>query len=261
MLRPYRVGTPIENHQLTMTYLQFHLVFILPVIAVLAVWVWYKRPIGFESWNLWIAIPMTALIAFVYTIPWDNYLVYANVWYYGEDRVIGTVGYVPIEEYMFFILQPILTGLWVYALLRRRVQAERHPSFVVRIAGAGFWLILAGLGIVSLQFQHGTYLGLILVWACPVLAALWGWKGDVLWDVRRVVVVGVGIPTLYLWVADRIAIGLGIWTITPATSTGLMLVGLPIEEAIFFLLTNLLCVFSVLIFLNIWTTYASYASA
>jgi len=46
------------------------------------------------------------------------------------------------------------------------------------------------------------------------------------------------IPTaLYLCLADRVAIGLGIWTITDATRTGWEVAGLPFEEGLFFFVT------------------------
>jgi lycopene cyclase domain len=84
-----------------------------------------------------LAIPIVCLIAFTYTTPWDNYLVAQEVWWYGANRVVGTIGYVPVEEYMFFVLQPILTGLFLYQYLyrvsqprthtrRRRLGAEQH---------------------------------------------------------------------------------------------------------------------------------------
>ena len=56
----------------------------------------------------------------------------------------------------------------------------------------------------------------------------------------RLVLATVVPVSLYLWVADRVAIGLGIWDITDATRTGLELFGLPVEEALFFVVTNLL---------------------
>ncbi len=60
------------------------------------------------------------LIALVYTTPWDNYLAASGVWYYDARLVLKIVlGYVPIEEYLFFILQTILTGLFVLWLWRR----------------------------------------------------------------------------------------------------------------------------------------------
>ena len=45
--------------------------------------------------------------------------------------------------------------------------------------------------------------------------------------------------TLYLCLADSYAISEGIWTLEPATRTGWELGNLPIEEALFFALTNL----------------------
>jgi lycopene cyclase domain-containing protein len=56
-----------------------------------------------------IAIPLMVLIALAYTTPWDNYLVATGVWWYDPVLVSGIVfGWVPIEEYTFFVLQPIL---------------------------------------------------------------------------------------------------------------------------------------------------------
>ena len=52
----------------------------------------------------------------------------------------------------------------------------------------------------------------------------------------------VGGPTLYLWFADRIAIGAGTWSINPALTVPWRPFGLPLEEAVFFLCTNLVLV-------------------
>jgi lycopene cyclase domain-containing protein len=59
-------------------------------------------------------------IAVVYTTPWDNYLVATRVWYYNPQLVLSVpLGYVPLEEYAFFILQTFLTGLFALWLWRR----------------------------------------------------------------------------------------------------------------------------------------------
>ncbi|WP_375335542.1 lycopene cyclase domain-containing protein [Halorussus sp. MSC15.2] len=42
--------------------------------------------------------------------------------------------------------------------------------------------------------------------------------------------------------------GTGLWTISPDYSTGIHVAGLPVEEAIFFVLTNLLVVQGLLLF-------------
>lgn len=49
-------------------------------------------------------------------------------------------------------------------------------------------------------------------------------------------------PSLYLCVADAIAIKNEVWVISEATSTGVMIGVLPVEEAVFFFVTNLLVV-------------------
>lgn len=236
-----------------MTYLQFHLVFILPPLLVLGGLV-YRRPPAHYAWRgLWRALGLTTLIAFVYTTPWDNFLVANQIWWYGPERVLAVWGYVPVEEYLFFILQPLLTGLWLYVLLRQPPEIRPlSDPMQVRVFGALCWLGLALLGAWLLGRTWGTYMGLILVWAAPVLAGMWAWKGDAFWQVRRIWGWTIAVPTLYLWMADRVAIGLGIWTISPEQTLGGHIFGLPLEEAVFFLVTNILCVQGIMLFLNIW---------
>jgi lycopene cyclase domain-containing protein len=199
-----------------MTYLQFHLVFLLPVIAALGLFFgrnpgrWPGRR---GAWSL----GGVMIMALVYTAGWDNYLVYREVWGYGADRVMGTIGYVPIEEYLFFVLQPLLGGLWFYLLLGFEEKSEGSLAHAARWVGAGFYLAASGAGSFLLQFQESLYLGLILVWAGPVLAGQWAYAGHWIWPARRLWMLGVGAPTVYLWIADRTAIGLGIWYIDERT--------------------------------------------
>ena len=59
------------------------------------------------------------------------------------------------------------------------------------------------------------------------------------------------IPTVYLWVVDTLALKRGTWVISNGTKYGVHLWdGLEIEEALFFLLTNILIVFGQLAFDN-----------
>ena len=256
-----------------MTYLQFHLVFILPPLVLFTglaarATLGAERPVGPRaSW----AVPAVALIAFVYTTPWDNYLVASGVWGYGPERVVGVIGYVPIEEYLFFILQPLLTGSffqWRLAnaewtdlpdpdlgILGRppddgapRTQ-EAHRSRPARLAGASLGVLLLVVGVAALQVDGGRYLGLILVWIAPVITGLWWFVAPAAVSLAKPVFHSMLWPTLYLWVADRTAIDLGIWEISEADILGWSPFGLPMEEAAFFLFTNVIVVLGTLLFL------------
>src|SRR5512147_2432394 len=109
-----------------MTYFGFLLRFlIIPILVFLAVTYWDHKKnrhiVGFRNGRaVWAAIGVHVLLAVVYTTPWDNYLVATGVWYYNPKLVTGLViGYVPIEEYTFFIVETILAGLWWWFLARR----------------------------------------------------------------------------------------------------------------------------------------------
>ena len=234
-----------------MSYLVFHFVFILPVIGLLAIA--QPRPLaGVGGLRARWAIPLLCFIAFTYTTPWDNYLVARNVWWYGQDRVIATVGYVPVEEYMFFVLQPVLTGLALYQYLARwQVKIEPIRPGARRVGAALFFVLaVVGVGFLYTNWDPGLYLGLILAWSCPVLALMWVYGGPHLWALRSAVFWGVAPSTVYLWVADATAIHLGIWEISDAYSLGIDPLGLPVEEAMFFLVTNLLVVKGILLFIE-----------
>lgn len=202
------------------------------------------------AWK-WLAILCS--LAFLYTTPWDNYLVHRGVWSYGLDRVVGTIGYVPVEEYLFFILQTIMTGLWTAFLLGRRgfrqSSADESPGWG-RYAYTSFWIALTLVGVVMSMGTQSHYMGLILAWASPVLAGMAWMSTDLFWDHRHIWALGIAGPTLYLWGADRIAIGLGIWDISNVFSFGIDPLGLPVEEAIFFLVTNVLVVQGYLMLLS-----------
>ncbi|HNO31899.1 MAG TPA: lycopene cyclase domain-containing protein, partial [Anaerolineales bacterium] len=109
-----------------MTYFGFLLRFLVLPIAIFLVITWWdnkhNRPTpGFNDGKaVWIGILVHIILAVAYTTPWDNYLVATGVWYYNPDLVTGIVlGYVPIEEYTFFVLETILAGLWWWFLVRR----------------------------------------------------------------------------------------------------------------------------------------------
>ncbi len=89
-----------------------------------------------------------------------------------------------------------------------------------------------------------------MVWFLPPILLQLGFGADILWHHRRLVSVALVPPTLYLWLVDGLAIRSGTWTINPQDTVGLDLFGvLPIEEATFFLVTNVLISFGIVLML------------
>lgn len=247
-----------------LTYAEFLAVFVaVPIVALLyGVTASDRRP-GRRGV---VGLGLMVLIATVYTVPWDNYLVAEGVWSYGAGTVVARIGYAPLEEYLFIALQPVLTALWLHQVglptgaERPHVRLPRLGRGPTEATGVGGWLAVAGGGGVLALGGNTFYLGAIVAWAAPVLALQWAVGGRYLWAVRWRLFLAVGVPTAYLWVADALAIGWGIWELSPAFTTGLAIGGLPVEEAVFFLLTNLLVVQGLLLYHRVLETRAADAS-
>jgi lycopene cyclase domain-containing protein len=71
-----------------------------------------------------------------------------------------------------------------------------------------------------------------------VLAVQWGLGARQLWRRRRFLAVGVAVPTLYLATIDRVALSFDVWQLSDRLTSGVTIVGLPVEEGAFFLLTS-----------------------
>ena len=221
-----------------LTYLEFHLLFLVPVLSVLSLSLLAR---AVERWRLQLAgLAVIVALALVYTTPWDNYLIAQGVWSYGDGRLAGRVWLAPVGEYLFILVQPVVAALWLFHL--RTPAAEVGTGRRDRLVGLAAGGLVTAVGAALLTREAGFYLGAILAWGGPVLALQWavGWR--YLIAVRRHVALAVGVPTLYLWVADWVAIQQGVWVISARYTTGLGLPGLPVEEMVFFLTTNLFVV-------------------
>lgn len=242
-----------------MSYFGFLLRFLMIPIGMLLGLVWWDKrrgkatAVSLQSWPVWSAISLHVIIALIYTTPWDNYLVATRVWWYDPALVTGiTLGWVPIEEYTFFILQPILAGLWLWFLTRHVAERLVKTDNRLRLwSVVGLGLVWVGTAVILItNWQPGTYLALELVWALPPIMLQLGFGADILWSYRRIVLLTIVPMTLYLSAADALAINWGTWTIDPAQSLNIFLGGiLPVEEFVFFLLTNTLVTFGVVLIL------------
>ena len=251
-----------------MTYFGFLLRFLLiPILVFLTITYWdnkrNRRINGF--WNagaLWRGIAAHVLLAVLYTTPWDNYLVATGVWYYNPDLVTGIVlGYVPIEEYTFFVLETILAGLWWW-FLARRLPLTPNPSplgkgefvpnrkliYLSTCVLFPLWLVFTYLFF--LGGSEWTYLSIILFWALPPIIIQMLFGADILWHYRKLVSLSFFIPGVYLSLVDIPALKDTTWSISPTQTTGVLFFGiLPLEEVVFFFVTNILITFGMTLLL------------
>lgn len=230
-----------------MTYGQFLIAFLVVPLALVA-WALRRR----LTWRHAQILGGLSLVALVYTTPWDNYLVATRVWWYDPARVLGLrMGWVPLEEYLFFVLQPWLVGLWTIAVEPlhhvRKETARYDLAKNLRWGACGVvglaWL--AAVAMLMVGWRPGVYLGLELAWFLPPILLQLAFGADILWARRRWVAWGLLPALVYLCVTDGLAIASGVWTINPAFSTGRLIGPLPLEELVFFGLTSILIVFSV----------------
>lgn len=196
--------------------------------------------------RMWRGVALLAVVALLWTAPWDEHLVRSGVWSHGPDRVLGTVGSVPVEEYAFVVLLVVLVAAW--GERTGHLPVRRGASIAAtaarpgpRCRGATGWVAVGLLGA-ALLVTGGPwrYLALLLVWVAPPLALQAAVAGDLLRQHTVDRLATAGPVALWLCVADRVALADGVWLINPASSTGLLLLGLPVEEALFFVLVSLL---------------------
>lgn len=252
-----------------MTYFGFLLRFlVIPVLVLLAITYrdlsQNRRSSRFRNGAaVWTGIALHVLLAVLYTTPWDNYLVATGVWYYNPDLVTGILlGYVPIEEYTFFVLETLLAGLWWWFLARRIFPLpvakgrEVRDSFTAnrRLVYLSTFIFVLLWSTFTYLFFFGatgwTYLAIILFWALPPILLQLLFGADILWHYRKLVFWSILVPGAYLSLMDIVALGDTTWSISPDQTTGILFFGiLPLEEVVFFFITNILITFGMTLLL------------
>ncbi len=237
-----------------MTYLDFHFAFTIPLFFLMSL-VSYKAH-SFQDKKKWFGCALLCVLAFVYTTPWDSYLIRENIWNYSPGQVVGTLFYIPFEEYFFFFIQSIIGCLFTAFLLKRFKKNKSDYDLPIKVSQ--LFLIATLFTICAFGFFFLTpnnqwrYLWLIIYWGVPIVGLQWILGAHVLFAERRIFLTAVIVLTSYFWFADSVAIKKEIWTFPEETLSGLKLFNvLPIEEALFFLLTNLMVVQGFLLFTQV----------
>jgi lycopene cyclase domain-containing protein len=231
----------------TLTYLQFHVVFTLPLLALL----WYLAPrydrVRRRRATLGIAILVA--IAYAYTTPWISYMIRRGAWGYADGAVFVRALSIPLGEYLFFAIQTIIAAFALYIFDFDPAFRPGDFDWGPRIAGVAVGIAMVPVGL-WLVFSDPSYLyfGGLLAWVGPVLALQWGVGGGYLARTPRVWLTVTFVPAVYFWIVDRIAIGMGTWYLSSELTTGVAVLGLPIEEMLFFTSANLMTVNGLVLF-------------
>lgn len=235
-----------------MTYLGFHLRFNGLFLATLILlnlgtsWTAAEAP----AWGLVLFAVM------VFTSPWDNWAVAKGIWGFPRERFSLQIGWLPIEEYAFFVIQTVNVMLSTRLLLHLFPQIRSHVVTEFSLANVsvtgGFLIGWAMLWFwvkrLPLRFQYTRHL---LYWFMPVIILQWFLAGSLFLS-HAALIFGITFfwGSYYTW-ADWKAVKAGVWHFDEKQITGIKWRRiLPIEEIAFFYLTSWLVTQSYLMLLS-----------
>ena len=231
----------------TLTYLQFHLVFSLPVLGLL----WYLAPRydAVRQRRATVGIAILVAIAYLYTTPWISYMIRQGAWWYADGAVLVRALSIPLGEYLFFTIQTVVTAFALHLIGFDPTFREGDFDRAPRIAGvvAGVAMVGGGLWLTTLDPSY-LYLGGLIAWVGPVVALQWAVGGGYLVRTPKMWLAATLLPAAYFWVADRIAIAMGTWQLSTEYTTGIAVLGLPIEEMLFFAAAGVMTVNGLVLF-------------
>jgi lycopene beta-cyclase len=236
------------------TYFRFHLLFNVPLLLLLAACnassPWTTDEIAAAGWVL--------LAVFLFTTPWDNFAVKRGLWGFPPGKYWARIGYLPVEEYAFFLLQSVNVMLAVRALLHffpdwqtgQETAITRATLLFLAVSIVPWLLVAAQLGWVRRLAGARANYALHLAWFLPVIYAQWIVAPDLFLSHTGLLVLVTLIFGLYYTLADLAAVRVGLWFFDEKQITGAKLADvLPWEEIAFFLLTSLLVAQSYLLLL------------
>ena len=99
----------LENYYYLLLMLFFALI---PSIILLFV---LRKKIKIKS------LALSLFILFIIGVIWDQISVRLGIWSFSEDKIIGNLFGIPIEEYIFVIFVPLLV-ITVYSLVIEKIE-------------------------------------------------------------------------------------------------------------------------------------------
>ncbi|MDE1169594.1 MAG: lycopene cyclase domain-containing protein [Verrucomicrobium sp.] len=227
-----------------MTYFRFHLLFNLPPTLLLL-------GLAGGAWHL-SSLAAVLAVVLLFTSPWDNAAARRGIWGFDPAKSGRKIGWLPWEEYLFFLWQSV-NVIGTVAWLFKAFPGLRCglPTPVGKGTGIGLavlivlWLAAGRLRCVP-RWNYARHL---LYWFLPVLAAQWIVAPALLAALGPVLAAAGLFWGTYLSLADWVAVRAGVWHFDAAQISGWKVRGLPVEEIAFFYLTSLLVAQSYLLLL------------
>jgi lycopene cyclase domain-containing protein len=205
-----------------------------------------------------IALGLVLLAVMIFTVPWDNLAAKWGIWGFPREKYSLRLGYLPIEEYTFFLLQSLNVMLAVRAFFWflpnwQTGQETEIGQWTLLCLGASVipWIIVAvQLRWLRQKVGPGVNYAIHLAWFLPVIYIQWILAPPLFLTHAVLLATVTVLFGVYYTLADLVAVRGGTWFFDEKQITGVKLGGiLPWEEIAFFFLTSLLVAQSYLLLL------------
>ncbi len=237
-----------------LTYLRFHLIFNVPLLILLAA---FNLP---QPWTTdeGLALGSVLLAVMIFTTPWDNLAAKWGIWSFPREKYSLRIGYLPVEEYAFFLLQSVNVMLAVRLLFclfpdwQSGQETEIGKSTLGCLGISVFAWIVIAVQLKWLRRKAGPRVNyaIHLVWFLPVIYAQWVLAPWLFFAHAGLLALITATFGVYYTLADLAAVRAGTWFFDEKQITGAKLGRiLPWEEIVFFFLTSLLVAQSYLLLL------------
>jgi len=216
-------------HMDSPTYLQFHLIFNLPVLIL-----------TFPSYSkVFKEVCLLSVIAVIWSTPLEQFLIYSSAWSHFDDRVIYFVGNIPIEECAFFVIASFIP-CGVFMQVSEGIHLKSVPrTWSCQLNSALIWFF----GSIAFIFgiciwPYHFYLANIICWSVPVIMFQWWYCPEVFFAYKWPLIKSVSAVTLFFSVTDHWALSHGIWRVDDVMFD--VIPGLPFEEFLWYFVTSVM---------------------
>jgi len=236
------------------TYLRFHLTFNLPLLILLAA---LNGPLPWTTGEGGV-FGLVMLAVTIFATPWDNLAVKWGFWNFARGKYSLRLGYLPVEEYAFFLLQSANIMLAVRALFRffpdwrtgREIGIGEGTLICLAASVIPWAFVAAQLRWLRRKAGPRVNYAIHLVWFLPIIYAQWILAPPLFLEHAGLLALVTAVFGVYYTLADLTAVRAGTWFFDEKQITGPKLGGiLPWEEIAFFFLASLLVAQSYLLLL------------